>query len=124
VPLATLSNLDLADPAFSSGFSWDHDQLHKQNLGAMTPLNRFNLPYFIDPFVDQSSYHMRHAFAHGDMLTVLPSYFGAEIFGLPSHQYFFDANMVTPETRSWNVFANHQEHFIANQSLPLVLVFG
>jgi len=108
-------------------FSFEHAMAHRQATAVMGPLSQWSiLPYFIDPAQFDASpankWNLNHQQAHNDFTSDLPAYSTALVPGIPLNQNLVDTNFKNPLSQLWWTFANHQEHFIANQAiLPLNL---
>ena len=111
-----------------SVWRWEHAMAHRTVNGAMSPTSRFSvLPYFIEAldFSDPQSL-LNHQQAHNDMAVALPTFFGGDIPGLgtPSQSAPLTPNLRDNTTApQWWIFANHQTHLFAAETLPSDLVF-
>lgn len=119
MPTAILLNPD--DPVFP----FEHMMAHRRYFSQMSPLNRFSaLPYLLDPPYDTniraSLWHLNHQKSHTDFAASLPANYNATEIGLPLRQPLADSNLADPESRIWWSFAQHREHYLADQAiLPL-----
>ena len=125
MPLAVL--LNSGDPIFD----FEHAMAHREYLAVMAPLNRFSaLPYFIEPWPFPNpplpswadAWNLDHQRAHNDFASALPAVWqpNTVYFGVPMGQNLVDSDLNDAENFAWWTFANHQEHFIANNAiLPL-----
>lgn len=113
------------NPTSLAAFEFEHAMAHRTLYATMGPLHRWSvLPYFLDPshHVDTpaSHWHLRHQQAHNDFTSSIPSGYERMDAGVPTSQILIDSNLDNAESRTWWTFANHTEHFIANESmLPL-----
>lgn len=132
MPLATLLVLpDVDNQRWRDVWEFDHAFAHREYYAVMAPLTRFSaLPYFIEPLppptppfpTDADDWNLNHQQAHNDFALALPAFYNDSSigFGIPNSQNLVDSNLNDPETRTWWTFANHQEHYIANNAiLPL-----
>jgi hypothetical protein len=113
------------DQAGAAAWSFDHAQAHQQLLIAMAPLTQFStVPYLLDPDAGMSQqggmWQTLHQQAHQDFIDALPSSYGSEARGLQTSQILLSLDVTDPGQQAWWTFANHQEHYLANQTiLPL-----
>lgn len=115
--LPTLTNPK--DPAFD----FEHWMAHTNNLGVMSPLTRFVLPYFLMPSdgaADEAGdWRFNHQVAHDDANANLPSGYGSLTVGLPMGANLVDGDLNDSQALSWWSFQNFQEHLAqANSILP------
>jgi hypothetical protein len=133
-----------------SAFTFEHANAHRNLLGAMSPLTRFSvLPYLLEPMTGSSAWRLNHQTAHNDALTTLPTFPwsfwieasytpppGEEVpapgyapdvlpLGVGFNQNLIDIDMQNPnvENMQWWLFANHNEHLLAQAVLPEYLIF-
>jgi hypothetical protein len=120
--VVTLLNLEETNATFD----FEHAMAHRNYFGAMYPLPRFSvLPYLIDPTqngeLPASKWHLNHQQAHNDVLPVIPSrynYFApTDEVGLFIGSNLIDTDLADEGQRKWWTFANHMEHYIANNAL-------
>jgi hypothetical protein len=128
--IATISHMpDAPTPEQQAVFEFEHMMAHRNFFIAMSPLYRFNiLPYLLDPFEPPlpdvrsgQSWNLDHQQAHNDMLSDLPRYYGGwedlpPELGLSIGQILRDTDFDNPEQVTWWTFANHREHYIANET--------
>jgi hypothetical protein len=112
-----------------STFSFEHAMAHRTLYGAMSPISQFSvLPYELDPQrIDNGLWLLKHAQAHWDFLTTLPSYFQA-VAGFPQTQispetgglgFAGDPILLSPNLdTAWSIFANHTAHLDAMSVYP------
>ena len=117
MPTVILTNPD--DPIFA----FEHMMAHRRYMAMMAPLNRFSgLPYLLDPVYDTSirasMWHLNHQKSHNDFAATLPSNYNTTEVGIPMAEPLMDESL--PEDVTWWTFANHREHYLADQAiLPL-----
>jgi hypothetical protein len=104
-------------------FDFEHMMAHRLYFGAMSPLAHFSvLPYLLDPSFDTdhpaSKWHLNHQQAHDDALVTLPARFGTtEDIGIFVGQIVREDDLSNQDQLTWWTFQNHQEHFVANDTL-------
>jgi hypothetical protein len=116
------------DPIGWSTFSWEHNMHHQLLLDAMPPSDRFSVPsYMIDPQQSTSGgWLLDHGQAHADFKTWLPVVYGwwtigFQEYGIASAQNLVDVDLEqTGQLIPW-IWNNMQEHFIAENTLPLAV---
>lgn len=104
-----------------SAFAFDHAMAHRNYLQVMAPLSGWSaIPYFIDPMpssetaVRASLWHLDHQVAHNDFNEALPSNWNQDTQGIPTTQILVDSDLGNSGSLAWWLFANHQEHYVAN----------
>jgi hypothetical protein len=112
-----------------AAFQFDHAMAHRAYFAVMAPLTRFSaIPYFVEPVLAPpppyaaGMWMLKHQQAHTDFTNSLPpNYMAPKVgFGIQSNQPMVDSDLSDPENRAWFTFVNHQEHYLANNSiLPL-----
>jgi hypothetical protein len=107
-------------------FAFEHMMAHRNYFIAMAPLSAFSvLPYMLDPEqnTDQSgtSWHLNHQQSHNDALPKMPGLYGRfgthDPVGLFIGQNLRDTDLSDQDQLTWWTFANHMEHYIANDAL-------
>jgi hypothetical protein len=131
--MSTASLLVMPDnPTQRAMFWFEEAMIHRRELGAMSPLNRFSvLPYFIDPFLSNTMWLLTHQQAQNDANTTMPTwneapppaYPGTLLTSVPETQNLIDVNLDDQRQRAWWTFANHREQLIAMDNLPPVLTY-
>jgi hypothetical protein len=127
VSIVTITYLSEAPtPVEGAVFAFEHMFAHRNYFVAMAPLDRFSiLPYLLDPFapplpgvIEAQDWNLDHQQAHNDAWNVLPSFYGAtqQEAGLAIGQNLRDTNFTNPDQVRWWTFANHREHYIANNA--------
>lgn len=125
--IATISHMaDDPTPEQQATFEFEHMMAHREYFIAMSPLYRFAvLPYLLDPFQPPlphvqsgGDWNLDHQQSHNDMLSDLPAFFGDPLphAGLSIGQILRDTDFDNPEQVTWWTFANHREHYIANEA--------
>jgi len=97
-------------------FPWEHQNAHRELLGALSPLYRYStLPYFMTP-LDQSLPRLIHQQAHLD--------------AMPTPAVALSPNLLDTwpkdknrESLSWWLFANHNSHYIAQNEMDSELTY-
>ena len=113
--------LNPADPVFA----FHHAMSHRTYYQAMGPLHQWTiLPYLLDPtyalLLPGSEWHLNHQQAHNDFTRTVPSGYENPGVGIPTNQNLLNPDLADARSRAWWTFANHQEHYIADDTmLPL-----
>lgn len=98
------------DERAAAGFTFDHDQLHRDMSTAIAPND---LPRLLDPTTVQDAatragyWNFTHQNAHDN--------FNLAIFGVEFNQQLADSNLTQSESLTFWTFVNHAEHFRNNQ---------
>lgn len=131
--MSTANLLNFDDPAW---YFWEAMD-HRTFLGAMAPLTRFSvLPYHIDPPPNPGPasrfWMLNHQTAQTDAIETIPTwgftgpgsppYPGTLTVSVPENQNLQDTHLEDPGQRTWFVFANHQEQYVASTFLPPLLL--
>jgi hypothetical protein len=125
--LATLLNLNVDDPRAFATFFFEEAMSHRTQLGAMNPLDRFSaLPYFIDPpMITNGMWKLDHQSAQSDANSTIPTwgspdpnYPGTLHVSVPETRSIIDVNFSDQRERTFWVFWNHHDQFVAQGFLP------
>jgi hypothetical protein len=96
---------------------------HRRYFAAMAPLDRFSaLPYVLDPpyntALRASGWHLQHHKAHTDFATAVPTSYNSQNRQVAVLvQPLMDSDLSKPDDLTWWSFAQHREHYIADQAL-------
>lgn len=117
MPSAVL--LNPSDPMFV----FEHMQQTQALWTAMQIAGLSVLPYVLDPAYDTeipgSAWHLNHQQSHDDFNAALPSYRGSLTVGIPQNEILIDSNLANADQLTWWTFINHQEHYVANNTISL-----
>jgi hypothetical protein len=98
------------DQRAAIGFTFDHDQLHRDLSTALAP---HDLPRLLDPTTTEDAatragyWHFTHQDAHDN--------FNLALFGTQLNHNLADSNLLEPASLAWWTFVNHLEHYRNNQ---------
>jgi hypothetical protein len=109
-------------------FDWAHRMQHELYFRYMPDPRQFSgLPYELDPAYQQNvpfgPWHWPHQQAHNDFNEVLPpnDFFDPTVLPIPTRIFqtniLGEANKDKQESWTWWTFVNHQEHYIADNSI-------
>jgi hypothetical protein len=120
-----MSAVYLLTQGVENTFAFEHAMGHRNYFGAMHPLTRFSvLPYLLDPphgtDISGGPWNLNHQQAHNDAHSALPAQ-----YGIPSDlslnlfigQNLRDTSSKNPDQLKWWTFANHMEHYVANNTI-------
>jgi hypothetical protein len=93
-------------------FEFDHDQTHRRYIDFIGGPG-----VALSPVLDPTSqtdrpatlWHLNHQRAHADFTSAL---------SIPLTQILLDSNLSDKGDLTWWTFANHQEHYLADQIVP------